>query len=156
MKKKLVVLICVLALLCSFSARANNPPDSTVSPVYAQNEEIENGVIKVIANGKRVSYDTQVYVNIDGIMMVPVRHTMEAMGGKVMWQSETNTVFISHDDTFCAIQLGQDIIFKGDERIQMPHEAIANDCRTLVPIYFFEAAFGFNLDYDLNTIVITK
>lgn len=112
-------------------------------------------VITVMANGEKVNYDATPYIDDSGVVMIPLRYSAEALGCLVNWHADTRTVFVSFGNNLAAVQIGQDVIFKNSENTQMSAEAIITNNRTMLPIEYFEKAFGFKTQYYKNTNTIT-
>ncbi len=112
-------------------------------------------VITVMANGKKVDYDTTPYIDDSGVVMVPLRYSAEALGCVVSWHADTRTAFVSFENNLAAVQIGQDVIFKNSGNTQMSAEAIITNNRTMLPLEYFEKAFGFKTEYDKKTNTIT-
>ncbi|MDF2943475.1 MAG: hypothetical protein K0S01_2333 [Herbinix sp.] len=81
MKKKytFVILVVIMALFTNMTALA-----ATTSK------------IKVIVDNKIVKYDASPYLK-NGEVMIPVKQTAEALGGKVEWDKKSNTAWINLD-----------------------------------------------------------
>jgi hypothetical protein len=79
------------------------------------------------------------------------------MGVVVNWHEETRTVFATMETDLSAIQIGQNIVFKNSGNIEMCANAEIISARTLIPLEYFEMAFGFKTEFikDTNTIKIT-
>ena len=104
--------------------------------------------ITVVAADNQVVFDTTPYVNEDNGVMIPLRAVMEQLGFSVIWDNETQTVFIANDTDFAAMQLGKKAVFKNNENFEITTESSAKDERTFVPIDFFSTVFGFETNWD--------
>lgn len=82
MKKRylIIALIIVMAIFTNMTASASSSKPK----------------ITVTTNGKAVKYNSSPYME-NGILMVPVRQTAEALGGKVEWNKKNSTVWIHFD-----------------------------------------------------------
>ena len=118
---------------------------------------VANSDITVLANGNSVNYDTKPYVDENGTIMIPIRHTAEAMGIVISWHDDTRTVFATKESDLCAVQIGQNLVFKNSGNIELCANAKIVNARTVLPLEYFEKAFGFKTDYnkETNTIKIT-
>ncbi len=132
----------------------NDKADEEVSKPDAP---VASGDITVLANNIAVNYDTKPFINENGVVMIPLRHTAEAMGVVVNWHEETRTVFATMETDLSAIQIGQNIVFKNSGNIEMCANAEIISARTLIPLEYFEMAFGFKTEFikETNTIKIT-
>lgn len=120
------------------------------SPVYEE--------LTVIAGGKTVSYDAKPYVDANGILMLPLRYTLEAMGASVTWDNQTSTAFVIYNGDLVAVQIGRDILFKNDSSVTLKAPVSLLDGRTMVSSDCIENAFDFALEYakDANLVTISK
>ncbi|MCK8060763.1 MULTISPECIES: protease inhibitor I42 family protein [unclassified Fusibacter] len=108
-------------------------------PVYAMDD-----VKPVLYTTSSVYYnDTQIISDvpvqlIDGIMMIPLRSTLEEMGYEVKWNGETSSVEILKGAQWTSIKIGVNAYFK-NRMAQSPLSAapVIVDGRTLVPAEFF-------------------
>lgn len=112
-------------------------------------------VMTVKVNDTVVNYDTAVYADETGNIMIPLRHTVEALGGIVTWDNETKTAFALFGNELAAVQIGQNKVFKNNDAITMNAAAVIRDSRTIVPIEYIEKALGFMADYNEETNIIT-
>ncbi len=102
--------------------------------------------------GEVINADVAVQV-VDGITMVPLRATLEAMGYTVTWNNETRSVEIGQGAQWTSISIGKNAYFRNK---MVPHElssapVIVND-RTLVPVEFFVDIIGKGLTVDSGQI----
>lgn len=138
-------------------------PNLTINGNIAEGEvskpdvPVASGDITVLANGTAVNYDTKPYIDENGVLMIPLRYTAEAMGIVVSWHEETRTVFATMGSDLSAVQIGQNIVFKNSDNIEMCANAEIINARTLLPLEYFEKTFGFKTEYtkETNTIKIT-
>ena len=114
--------------------------------------------LTVIANGSELTYDVAPFIDGNGVVMLPLRHTAESLGIVVSWHSSTRTVFLTTETELAAIQMGQNMIFKNSGNADICANAVILNNRTILPLEFFEKAFGFKTIYDkeTNTVTITN
>lgn len=129
----------------------------------AENEEVKAeipkyDVLTVVANGNTVTYDVAPYENENGILMLPLRHTLEAMNATVTWDGDTQTAFIIYEGNLIALQINRNLIFRNDTSAELSTNAVIKDSRTMVPFDFIQSSFGFNAQYikENNLVTIEK
>ena len=105
-----------------------------------------------------VEYDVMPYINENGIVMIPLRFTLEAMGALVTWDNSTSTVFSIYGDEMTAVQIGNNMMFTNNSSKALTAPVCLSEGRTMVPIDFFGSTFGFSAKHnaDLNVITISK
>lgn len=117
---------------------------------------IERG-ISVMLNNNKILFDTSPML-ISGRTLVPMRAIFEAMGAKVTWDNDTQTITSSVADTTIIMQLGNNIMKKGNAEITLDVEPMIYGERTLVPIRAISEAMGaiVTWDSDTRTVFISK
>ena len=122
------------------SMQIGNP----VMTVNGENKNIdENGTAPVVENDRT---------------LVPIRAIIEAMGGSVSWDGETNTAVLTIGEDSVTLVIGSEkAMFNGEEKTLDVAPQIIND-RTMLPIRFIAESFKFNVDWNeaTETITITK
>ena len=103
-------------------------------------------------NGIEINADISVQ-QIDGITMIPLRATLEAMGYTVTWVQETKSVEINKGAQWTSISIGKNAYFRNR---MAAHElssgpVIVNN-RTLVPVEFFADIIGNGIEVDSQKI----
>ena len=139
MTAALLVLATVLLLLSSvpMTARAEDP-------------------VKVIVNGKNVIFpDVQPYIDANGRIIVPVRFVSEALGCKVEWHGETQTVSFSRGMIRAELTIGKKEITVMEVKKTMDTIAVLQTGRTLVPMRFVAEAFGCKVSWEAKTRTAT-
>lgn len=122
---------------------------SLISPiaVFATDE------IKVSIDGKYVDFDVKPQL-INDRTMVPLRAVFEALGAKVNWNNDTETVFAIKDNTMVTTSIGSTKIYINNTEREMDIAPILMGDRTLVPIRFIAESFGYNVEWDENTSTV--
>ena len=106
--------------------------------------------ILVMVNGKYLDFDVAPVIMNDRVL-VPMRAIFEALGANVSWMGETQTIFAIRGKDIITMQIGQDSLFKNEEKIQLDTPSIATDGRTLVPIRAVAEALDTQVFYNANT-----
>ena len=99
MKKRLISLMLVITLVCTFMF---------ASGVRAENDKVEIkfnvGDATLMINGTPVTVEKPYVVGI-GVTLVPVRVITEAFGAKVDWIHDTQTVTLTYPDVNIVLQI---------------------------------------------------
>lgn len=110
--------------------------------------------VRVIVDGKELHPDRPAFIT-DGCTMVPMRAIFEALGARVEWSDETKTVSSNRGDTKCTVTIGDKILYKNGQRVELIAPAMLADGRTLVPARAIAEAFGAKVDWDGNNGLVT-
>lgn len=106
--------------------------------------------ILVMVKGKYIDFDVAPVIENDRVL-VPMRNIFETLGAEVYWQGDVQTVIAVRNDDTIAMQLGQNFLFKNNEKIEIPTPSIAKDGRILVPIRAVAEALDTEVFYNGNT-----
>ena len=90
--------------------------------------------------------------------MVPLRAISEMLGAAVEWDDEKKVVFVLREDIYIALQIGQGVMFKNSERIELDAPAVIINDRTMIPVRAIAEGYGCTVGYDeaTKTVTITK
>jgi hypothetical protein len=148
MKKiySLVVLVLIMTLFTSMTAFAGNTTPK----------------ISVSVNKKTVKYDVPPY-STKGVIMIPVRQTTEALGGKVDWDLKSKTAWVHFGMTHVELTVGKsefyihrDADFSGipqTVKLTTPIKSLRG--RVFVPgINVFES-IGFTVNWDSKKRILS-
>ncbi len=115
--------------------------------------------IKVTVNNAEVNcaaYGQQPYIKNDRTL-VPMRAIFEALGAEVSWDDTTKTAIGVKDDVEVKITIGENVLYKNGDAIELDCAAEITNNRTMVPVRAISEAFGctVNWDNDTKTVEIT-
>lgn len=103
-------------------------------------------------NGETIEADVAIQ-KVDGVTMVPLRATLEAMGYTVTWNNETKSVEISKGAQWTSVTVGKNYYFKNRMApVELSAAPVIVDNRTLVPVEFFTAMLGKGITVDSQNI----
>jgi len=122
-----------------------------VTPVMA------NANIKVKLGGELIKFDVKPQL-INDRTMVPLRAIFEALGAKVEWNGETQTVTATKKDTTISLTINDATMLVNGEAVTLDSPACLVDGRTLVPVRAVSEAFNLKVDWsgNTNTVMIRK
>lgn len=116
----------------------------------ATKELYNSGVFSYL--GETVEADVQVQV-VDGVTMVPLRATLEAMGYEVTWNNETRSVEIQKGAQWTSITVGKNAYFRNRMAAhELSSAPVIKNNRTLVPVEFFVDIIGAGLEVEEGKI----
>ena len=91
----------------------------------------------------------------DGRTLLPVRAVVEAMGGAVAWEEETQTVILAKDAAVLLLTIGSNTAFVNEEKHTLDTSPVVIDGRTMLPIRFIAEELGFEVRWDEENSTIT-
>lgn len=106
--------------------------------------------ILVMLKGKYLDFDVAPVIENNSVL-VPLRNIFTALGAEVSWQGDVQTVIAVRGEDRIAMQVGQNFIFKNNEKIEIPTASIAKDGRVLVPVRAVAEALDTEVYYNANT-----
>ena len=139
MKKKLAIVLAVcMVLTMGMTAFAERP-------------------VKLYVGGEIVKSDVKPRV-VDGRTMLPLRATFEAIGAKISWDSDTQTVTATKGDTVITLTIGSNTMTVNGVEKELDVAAYIENGRTMVPVRACAEAFGLQVDWygETNTVKVRK
>ncbi|NLD47340.1 MAG: copper amine oxidase N-terminal domain-containing protein [Clostridiaceae bacterium] len=113
--------------------------------------------IKVLLNGKQIQFDQPPIIQ-EGRTLVPLRAIFEAMEATVLWDDATKTVTSIKLETTIVLKIGDNILKKNSDEIELDVPAQIVNGRTLVPARAVAESFGADVGWDgaTKTVIITQ
>lgn len=90
-----------------------------------------------------------------GRTLLPVRAVVEAMGGAVTWEEETQTTVLAKGETIILLTVGSKIAFLNEGRHVLDIEPVVQNGRIMLPIRFIAEGFGYRVSWNGNTQAVT-
>ncbi len=141
MKKWLILVSVLLAMLFALPALASG------------------NYVDIIVDGSKINFpDQKPFIDSKtGRTYVPVRFVAEALGAKVNWIADTQTVVIEKDDKTVRIRIGSNSPTVNNDFIIIDAPAMLVDNRTMVPLRFVSQVLGSAVDWEEATrsVIIT-
>ena len=94
-------------------------------------------------------------VVVDGRTLLPVRGVIEAVGGTVEWDGETNEVSLTYGGDVIRLTIDSTIAYLNDEPQTLDVEPAVINERTMLPIRFIAESFHFKAQWDGETQTVT-
>lgn len=171
------VLLFVVATIYSGNRGVKNP-DIEVIPMTSNeislNELINEGVLSqekleleiisirnkkdvtVYFNDKKVMYEVEP-TYIDDKLMIPIRHTLEAMGFEVEWSNNEASAGVIKNSSKTKAYINDNIYFKEKEKtFSLSQAPQIVDGRTLVPIEFFHETLGLEFEVKEGKVIFFR
>ena len=106
--------------------------------------------ISVVLDGKTMAFDVPPQLMNDRTM-VPLSAIFEAMGAKVDWNGDTQTVTGTKDSTVVVLVIGSTSPTINGNVVTIDQPGVIIEGRTLAPLRFVAEAFGGDVAWDGNT-----
>ena len=115
------------------------------------------GEATYIVNGEEKTMDSAAIVH-DSRTMVPMKYAAEAFGAKVQWDKDTRTAVITHGEKVIKLPIDANIIYVGEEKIEMDTKAVVVEGRTMLPLAYIAQSLGLVTSWDgeTKTVKITE
>ena len=120
--------------------------------------QIKNPVMTVNGEEKPIDEQGTAPVVINGRTLLPVRAVIEEIGGKVEWDSETQTVILARGKDIVVLGIDNTIAYHNEESHTLDVAPTIINYRTMIPIRFIAESFNFDVvwDNETQTVTITK
>ncbi len=108
-------------------------------------------LIDVNLNGERIWMDDCLpYIKNDRTM-VPMRAIFEALGAEITWDDITKTASGVKDGVEVKITIGENVLYKNGEAIELDALAEITNDRTMLPVRAISEAFGCTVTWNNET-----
>lgn len=154
MKKRISMLMAIAFIL--LGAVGCNAETGHVSEKFTLTLQVGNPVMTV--NGDPLEIDQgrgTAPVVVNDRTLVPIRAVIEAMGGAVHWEQDTQNIIIALGENVIMLTIGNRTAYVNSEAKTLDTPpAILND-RTLLPIRFISESLGYQVDWNEAEQLIT-
>ena len=115
------------------------------------------GEATYVVNGEEKVMDSAAIVH-GSRTMVPMKYAAEAFGAKVQWDKDTRTAVITHGEKVIKLPIDDNIIYVGEEKIEMDTKAVVVEGRTMLPLAYIAQSLGLVTSWDgeTKTVKITE
>lgn len=154
----LMTLAFVMSLMTGCGAAEQTSEKTEKTENFVLTMQIGNPVMTVNGENKNIDESGTVPIVENGRTLVPIRAIIEAMGGDVKWDGETNTAVLTLGEDVITLVIGSETaLFNQEENTLDVAPKIIND-RTMLPVRFVAEKFNFNVDWNeqTRTITVTK
>ena len=150
--KKLISILLTLAISICMTACASAKEES------GQRLVMTIGSPTMIIDGKETEVDpgrnTTPIIQSDRTIL-PVRAVVEALGGEVSWDGETNTATLKYADSEIRLVINSRTAYLNGQEQTLDVTPVIIDDRTYLPIRFIAEGFGWGVDWNANTKEVT-
>lgn len=111
--------------------------------------------IKIMVNGKAVSFDSPPYIDEHDRTMVPLRAIAEALGAEVGWKGQTRVVTIRKDGKASLFTIESNTAIFSGVRVEMDTCPVIRAERTMLPVRYVAESLGAMVDWNKDTRTVT-
>ena len=114
------------------------------------------GKKEILVNGKANLMDVAPFIDkASGRTLVPVRFISEFLGFEVVWDAQAKTVNIKDPSKTIILTIGNKTALINGKAYEIDVAPLIKDSRTFVPLRFISEAFGYQVNWDAKTQIIT-
>lgn len=129
----------------------NSKSENTVESTSTLLVHSINGNLTVLLNDENINFDVPPQI-INGRTMVPLRAIFEAIGAKVDWNNDTQTVTSTKDKTTISLTINNPTMYVNGESVTLDSPACLVGGRTLVPVRAISEAFNIKVEWKETVI----
>ena len=119
--------------------------------VFSMSLSVSAEDISVTVKNKEVKFPDVVPTLENGTVLIPLRAVFEAIGAEVYWVGETSTIMCANDDLKLILQIGNNQLFKNNDKIEIAAPVIINN-RTMITPDVIEKAFDITAEITETAI----
>lgn len=149
MMKKLFTSIIALLLLFTTGCSAQSIDETEIILT------INNPVMSVNGIERSIDNEGTVPIIINERTLLPVRAVVEAMGGTVKWNGDTQTVTLNRNSDTINLIIGSQTAYLNDKAEVIDTAPTILNNRTMLPIRFIAENFGFTVNWDNEYQTVT-
>lgn len=151
--KRAISIIISTFMLCNLCACAAET-DSTVNITDETVIELTIGKASITIDGTETAIDAAPVIISDRTLL-PVSAIIEAVGGNVHWENETQNAVLTYNNDVIILTIDSTTAFVNEtEKTLDVAPAIINE-RTMLPIRFIAENFGFDVEWDGENQTVT-
>lgn len=147
--KKLFASIIVLLLLFTTGCSTQEIDETEIILT------INNPVMSVNGMERSIDNEGTAPVIINERTLLPVRAVVEAMGGTVEWNADTQTVTLNRNSDTINLIIGSQTAYLNDNTEVIDAAPIILNDRTMLPIRFIAENFGFTVGWNNENQTVT-
>ncbi len=142
--------------------------EESAEPVLISEEIMDHGIAPELIGAMRnagfsgcavkvleeeIDFDTKSQVK-DGVLYLPLRHTLEKLGYEIVWNQENRSIDIIDGAGFTTVYLGKNFYFKNKMApIELSGAPYVTMGRTMVPVEFFWLILDESMVIDSNDVI---
>ncbi|MBI3922984.1 MAG: LysM peptidoglycan-binding domain-containing protein [Armatimonadetes bacterium] len=112
---------------------------------------LPRGPLVVFFDAEPLKFDAEPSIFSGGVALGPFRTIFEHGGGSVEWLSKGKRVHAKNSDHEVQLRIGSDVAIVNDSEMKLDLATFLRAGRTIVPLRFFRAALGAEVDWNPET-----
>lgn len=154
--KKLLSMLLVFCMMAVFTTGCTAQTQATGGALQTITLQIGNPMMTVDGGQQEVDPGRATAPVIEGERtLLPVRAVVEAMGGAVAWDEETQTTVLAKGDAVILLTIGSSAVFLNETAHILDTAPVIINDRTMLPIRFIAEGFGYEVGWDGETSTVT-
>jgi len=113
------------------------------------------GKIKIVVNGRAVSFDSAPYIDEHDRTMVPLRAIAEALGAEVGWNGQTRVVTIQREGKVSLFTIDSSTASFSGVRVLMDTCPVIRADRTMLPVRYVAESLGAKVGWNQDTLTVS-
>ncbi|WP_169823201.1 stalk domain-containing protein [Planococcus antarcticus] len=110
--------------------------------------------VQVYTDGNLVEYDVLPIIQ-NGRTMVPIRHTISALGVSIVWDNKSKKVTTKSGSNVIILSVGKNTASVNGKTVKLDTSPIIVKGRTLIPLRFISENYGFKVEWDNQAKIIS-
>lgn len=111
--------------------------------------------IKIVVNGRAISFDSAPYIDEHDRTMVPLRAIAEALGTEVGWHGQTRVVTLQREGRESIFTIDSNTAFFSGERVTMDTCPVIRNDRTMLPVRYVAESLGAEVNWNQDTMTVS-
>ena len=159
MKKAIIMCMIVICLMFGMMGCGVQADTENMTDTFTLEMQIGSPVMTI--DGEKMSIDEErgtAPVVMNGRTLLPVRAVIEAMGGAVYWEEDTQNVIIALEETVIILTIDAASAFVNTEEKTLDITPCIINNRTMLPIRFISENLGYRVQWieEEQKIIIAK
>lgn len=148
----ILTIVLSITMCCSCNAQEAKNDD------FVLIMQIGNPVMSVNLAEQNIDESGTTPIIQNGRTLVPIRAIIEAMGGSVTWEQDTQTAELQYNDDRIELTINSNTAYLNDTANTIDTAPVIINDRTMLPVRFIAEGFKFDVEWndDTQTITIKK
>ena len=159
MKKAIIMCMIVICLMFGMIGCGVQADTEKMTDTFTLEMQIGSPVMTIVGEKMRIDEERGTApVVMNGRTLLPVRAVIEAMGGAVYWEEDTQNVIIALEETVIILTIDAASAFVNTEEKTLDITPCIINNRTMLPIRFISENLGYRVQWieEEQKIIIAK
>lgn len=155
MRKITKMLSIILAIVLSITMCCSCNAQEAKNDDFVLIMQIGNPVMSVNSAEQNIDESGTTPIIQNGRTLVPIRAIIEAMGGSVTWEQDTQTAELQYNDDRIELTISSNTAYLNDTANTIDTAPVIINDRTMMPVRFIAEGFKFDVEWNEDTQTIT-